>query len=350
MGVCYAVSADGIRWEKPELGITEFRGDLKNNIVFRGPHGAGVFKDLRASDADRRYKMFFKGRRISVAFSPDGLRWGEPVECPEANVRGDTHNNAFWAPTLGRYVGITRTWAAPRGRQVARTSSRDFRRWTGAKVVLEGVADHLQTYAMPVFHYGGVYIGLPAIYNSKADRTHTELAWSPDTVTWHRVSPGTPLIPNGPAEGDYDWGCVYAAAAPVFGQKEIRLYYGASNGRHFSWRDGFFCLATLRPDGFAGYEPASPDRPGTIVTTEVTCSGAVLKITADVGPRGAIRVGVAGTESLGIDKCIPIGRAVTDGAVSWEGGGDLAALKGSKIRLTLEFRNAKIYSFAFDSP
>ena len=31
------------------------------------------------------------------------------------------------------------------------------------------------------------------------------------------------------------------------------LYYGGSDGLHTSWRNGFFCLATLRPDGFAGY-------------------------------------------------------------------------------------------------
>ena len=30
--------------------------------------------------------------------------------------------------------------------------------------------------------------------------------------------------------------------------REIRLYYGASNGTHNGWRDGFLALATLRPD------------------------------------------------------------------------------------------------------
>lgn len=73
MGICYAVSRDGIRWEKPNLGIVEFQGNKENNLVWRGPHGAGVFKDLRDPDPKRRYKMFFKGRKISVAFSGDGL-------------------------------------------------------------------------------------------------------------------------------------------------------------------------------------------------------------------------------------------------------------------------------------
>ncbi len=88
MGVCYAVSKDGIHWEKPELGLVEFNGNKKNNIlmrgyhfkgVFTGPHGAGVFKDLHESDLAKRYKMFFKGSKMAVAFSPDGLHWSVPI-------------------------------------------------------------------------------------------------------------------------------------------------------------------------------------------------------------------------------------------------------------------------------
>ena len=30
--LCYALSDDGIHWEKPEMGLVEFRGSRKNNI------------------------------------------------------------------------------------------------------------------------------------------------------------------------------------------------------------------------------------------------------------------------------------------------------------------------------
>ena len=50
MAICYAVSQDGIKWEKPELGLVEFNGSKQNNIVWRGPHGSGVFKDLRGNN------------------------------------------------------------------------------------------------------------------------------------------------------------------------------------------------------------------------------------------------------------------------------------------------------------
>jgi len=347
MGICYAVSRDGIRWEKPSLGLVEFRGNKENNIVWRGPHGAGVFKDFYDPDPKRRYKMFFKGQKISVAFSGDGLHWGKAIECPEANVRGDTHNNAFYAPTLSEYVGITRTWARPRGRQVARASSKDFLKWSKAKVVLEGLEDHLKTYAMPVFYYGGAYIGLPAICNSKADRTHTELAWSPDTVTWHRIDAGSPLIANSPRKGGYDWGCVYAAAYPVFLRDQIRLYYGGSDDKHFGWRKGAFCLATLRPDGFAGYEQISKDASALVTTSQLLATGRPLALSADVQEDGFVRTRILDDNGEEIASSQPVSQTVTDTRVEWRSEFTTKTLKGKIIRIEFKLRNAKLYSFSF---
>ncbi|MHC4917769.1 MAG: hypothetical protein ACYTGB_20020, partial [Planctomycetota bacterium] len=87
MGICYAVSRDGLKWDKPELGLVEFEGSKANNLVMRGPHGAGVFKDLRDPDPERRYKAFYKG--MAVRFSPDGLRWGDAIRCPQIDARAD---------------------------------------------------------------------------------------------------------------------------------------------------------------------------------------------------------------------------------------------------------------------
>ena len=179
MAICYATSQDGLSWDKPELGIVEYEGSKANNILMRaggrearrgGPHGAGILKDSRDPDPNRRYKALFKSGVISVAFSADGVHWGPPRACAKADSSGDTHNNAFWAPTLKRYVGITRQWGKPLGRQVARTSSADFVDWEPPRVVLQGLDQNQQTYAMPVFEHGGVYIGLVAVHDQEADR------------------------------------------------------------------------------------------------------------------------------------------------------------------------------------
>jgi hypothetical protein len=247
-------------------------------------------------------------------------------------------------------VGFTRTWARPRGRQVARTSSKDFLNWSKAEVVLEGMENHLQTYAMPVFYYAGVYLGLPAIYNSRIDRTHTELAWSEDTITWHRIDPGNPLIANSPEKGRYDWGCVYAAACPVFEKDEIRLYYGSSDDKHFGWRNGYFCLATLRPDGFAGYEQVSKNNSAFVVTRPVIYTGGALCLSADISGQGFVRTRLLNDNDEELASAKPIRQSVTDIKVEWRNELSIQALKDKMVRLEFELSDAKLYSFSFYHP
>lgn len=364
MALCYATSRDGIGWQKPELGLVDYRGSRANNIVLRGPHGAGVIKDARAPDPLRRYKMFASlgERELAVAFSADGIRWGRFLPCPGVNpyqVDG-THYNALWVEERGEYAGFTRL-RAPRTaaaakvgrirgawppRQVGRTASTDFLHWSPASAVLEGTEVNLQIYSMPVFRHGNLYLGLPAVHDQHTDRVWTELAWSPDTVAWHRVCPGSPVIANAGLAGGYDWGCAYAAAHPVILRNEIRLYYGASNFQHTSWRDGFLCLATLRPDGFACYRQVRGDRPATVVTTPLPWSGAALRVTADVAPIGALGVSVLDHTSTRVLARGQVTGTVTDGTVTWSDP-PAAALSGHAVRLRFTLNGAGLYSFSF---
>ena len=355
MAICYATSEDGLAWVKPELALVEYDGSKANNILWRGggntralragPHGAGIFKDLRDPDPARRYKAFLKSEILSVAFSADGVHWQPPIACPEANSAGDTHNNAFWAPTLGEYVGVTRQWRRnPFRRQVARTSSVDFINWTETEIALEGLDENDQTYAMPVFFHGGVYIGLVSIHDQRSDRVWVELTWSPDTKEWHRVLPGVPLIPNGD-DGTHDWGCVYAAACPVFLENEIRLYYGGSDGLHTSWRNGFFCLATLRPDGFAGYRASDVAEPATVTTTPVFAGDAPLRVSADIAEGGELAVRVLGDGNQVLAQSQPITSTVSDTQVRWLDDSALDTIRTKPARLQFVFRKATVYSF-----
>lgn len=41
MAICYATSKDGIKWNKPEMGLVEFEGSKTNNILWRGKEGEG---------------------------------------------------------------------------------------------------------------------------------------------------------------------------------------------------------------------------------------------------------------------------------------------------------------------
>jgi hypothetical protein len=341
MGICYATSKDGINWEKPDLGLVEYNGSKKNNIVWRGPHGAGVFKDLQEEDPAKRYKVIFQG--IAVSFSIDGIHWNEKTKVDGVKVAGDTHNNALWAPTLNKYVGITRTWGDEYGREVARIESDDFVNWTREEVVLHGTNKDLQTYAMPTFYYCGVYLGLLAVHQQSTDRVWTELTWSPDTRNWFRIDEGNPLIVNSDKKLNYDYGCVYACAYPVFTDDKIMLYYGGSDWLHFGWRNGSLCLATLRPDGFAGYVQNNRDQEGVIVTKLISYSGGALKLTADVEKGGAIKITVLD----GHGRQIAVARSITN-SITNEMLHINNKIKEENISLKIEIKKAKVYSFSIE--
>jgi hypothetical protein len=363
MAICYATSKDGITWDKPELKLVEFEGSKANNILWRGtgpvdkskeglwsgPHGTGVFKDLRETDPNRRYKAILKYGMLSVAFSADGIHWGPAINRPEADSAGDTHNNALWAPTLGKYVGITREWGRSGSeyvRQVAWTSSDDFDNWEKVQIVMQGEDPNHQMYAMPIFYYGGVYIGLVAVHDQEADRVWTELTWSPDTKEWHHVLPGTPLISNDGVEGDYDWGCAYPAAYPVFLDDEIRLYYGGSDGLHTSWRNGYLCMATLRPDGFAGYTSTDAAKPATVTTTPVFDGTAPLRVSADVADGGQLVVRVLDEKDQVLAESNPLTATVSDAEVQWQND---SALGAKPAQLQFAFQDATVYSFSMQA-
>ena len=195
-----------------------------------------------------------------IWFSADGIHFGEGINIGSLD-KGDTNQGIWWDTKLKKYVLITRHWGGETTdgryghmghRQKSRSESSDFIHWSKPEVVIEGVDLRMQIHDMPVVPHAGVYLGMVGLFDINASRQWCELAWSPDTVTWHRVDPGSPLIVNSPNKGGYDWGCVYTAAYPVFLRDQIRLYYGGSDDKHFGWRKGAFCLARLRPDGFAG--------------------------------------------------------------------------------------------------
>lgn len=345
----YATSKDGIVWQKPELGLHGFDGSTRNNAVARDVPNVGVFKDPHDPDPKRRYKMIYDvGRgKMRVRFSPDGLHWSDPILPKGLGPTGDTHNNAFWDERLGKYVLITRIYRGER--LVARSESKDFLNWEKPVVVLRSTPKEgrtHQTYCMPAFPYANVYLGYVMMYHAGTDRTvDCELVWSPDSVRWRRVQPGTPFIPRGP-KGSYDSACIYAPAGPpIVRDGQIWIYYGGSAAVHRGWkRDCLPCLARLRVDGFAGYQPAKPGARGTITTAPMRCTGDPLRVSADARG-GALRAAVVDAEGLGLDDCEPITDDVTDGVVRWRSGRKLSDLKGKVVRLKFELSSATLYAF-----
>ena len=341
MGVCYAESSDGIAWTKPELGLVEFNGSTANNLVMRDMHGGGVMRDGVELDPDRRYKSLLQE---GAASSPDGFHWTR-IEAHGIGAVGDTHNNVIRHTTSGNLVGFTRLWDGGQ-RVVGRTETADFERWSPAEPIMQALPDepHRQTYTLIPFAVHSVYVGFVMILDTETDVVDCELAWSPDTVEWHRIAPGEPIIPRG-SEGSFDWGCVYAAACPVPDGGDVRLYYSGGDDTHMSWRKAAIGLARTRRDRYAGMAPVDIGESAVVETAPVACTGGALRVNADAVD-GSVRVGILDSESHTIAACRPIEADVLDGAMTWSGG-DLAPFVGNTVRLVFEVRDASLYGFSF---
>ena len=148
---------------------------------------------------------------------------------------------------------------------------------------------------------------------------------------------------NSPQRGDYDWGTVYASF-PIVHNDEIRIYYGGCNGQHFDWRDGFLCLATLRPDGFAGYSPVDTDRPA-IVTTEPIKVAGDLCVSADVSRGGSVTASMLDRKGNVIAQARPITTDVSNHRVQWSDGATLEDCIGRDVRLRFTLKKSTVYAF-----
>ncbi len=344
----YATSKDGIRWDKPELGIHKFAGSSANNIVARDCPNVGVFKDLHDADPARRYKMVSDVGlgKPQVRFSADGIHWGEALAAHGFGAQnGDTHNNAFWDERSGKYLWFTKLYLGER--LVSRFESDDFLTWKNNGLVLrssiaEGRAS--QTYCMPVFRYGSIYLSYVMMYNVGSDRSvDCELAWSHDGLQWQRVAPGTPFIPRG-AKGRYDSECIYAMAGPpILRDGKLMIFYGGDDFPHTGWkRHCLPSLATLRPDGFAGYTPVEPGKPAHVLTRTLILKSEPVCITADVSSGGSLRVSAVDEQGTVLDAAEPISTSVTDAALKWKKG----AFTAPAARFRIELDHAVLYAIS----
>ena len=99
---CYAESQDGIQWTRPELGIVEFRGSTKNNIVLQGAtsHNITSWRDRNPDSLpEARYKAVGGLFRVGLTLfqSGDGIHWKKSRE-GLLPLKGnfDSQNVIFW--------------------------------------------------------------------------------------------------------------------------------------------------------------------------------------------------------------------------------------------------------------
>jgi hypothetical protein len=124
-------------------------------------------------------------------------------------------------------------------------------------------------------------------------------------------------------------------------------YTGGSDGYHFGWRNGFFCLATLRPDGFAGYRQIESNKPAKIKTIPIVHGNRPLRLSANIGQKGYVKVRLFDKRNKLLAESEPLNGNFSDKKVTWRDGFSFDKLAKKPAQIQFEFQDATIYSFSF---
>lgn len=98
----HAESDDGVHWRKPELGIVEFAGSTRNNIICGDAHCSTV--TYNEDHPNHPYLMFSKGSH-SLRGSRDGLNWFPLTADSQWGQMSDS-GACVYDPFRKRYVAI----------------------------------------------------------------------------------------------------------------------------------------------------------------------------------------------------------------------------------------------------
>lgn len=374
----YATSKDGLRWEKPELGIHEFGGSKANNILLPDGNGWVVMVDDFESDPARRYKALLAAP-IRVGgfygyYSADGIQW-KPYSEERLIPFGSEMVQIMRDPATKKYFAYIRPYAPrhyPKSEKQKRlgavTVSDDFLTWQPMKVVLtpDAVDDawvkdkdaRTEFYSMHGFPYGQSYLGvIPMFYITQIHEKKGELQskydgpmdgqliTSRDGLEWHRMKDRSPVIPSGET---FDRSIMNVATAPLIVDDEIWLYYTAINTTHggpVPPKKISIGLAKWRLDGFVSLDAG--EKEGVVETVPISNRSGQLFINADAA-KGQVKVEVLDAEGkvlpgYAADDCVPIRSDAVDQEIRWRDHGELP--QGAPFRLRFLVQHASLYSY-----
>ena len=368
---CYAVSHDGISWDKPALDVVAGT----NIVMAQHRDSSTIWLDLAERDPARRFKMTLWHDHYLVLFvSGDGIHW---TEIGRSGPAGD-RTTFFYNPFRQVWVfSIRDERSAGRSRRYLETP--DFERgahwhedgpvpWVSADVDDPRRPEYnvpAEIYNLDCVAYESLLLGLFTIFrgerNEREKPNDVCVGFSRDGFHWDRPDRRA-FLPVSEHVGDWNWANVQSAGGGclVIGD-QIYFYVSGRRGVPGSGDPGVCStgLAILRRDGFASMDyAASPSgieridpsiEPGTLTTRPVRFSGRHLFVNLDV-PAGDLRVEVLDREARPLPgfsaaQCVPITGDHATARVAWTGAGDLAALAGQTVRFRFRLTGGSLYAF-----
>ena len=393
----YAESIDGIHWEKPSLGLVEYKGSRDNNLLLIEPAPLGainlkVLIEPDDPDPSRRFKMtiqtwWWDGEKrgsgtLVPLLSADGFRWRLGVKASPVNGFLPMQNMLLpryhfeAAGGLYRWKGFYHAagqTGAPvhavdsSGRAVTIVRSANFMDWSdtatlsfirnGQHLSFPGGSGEEAHEGVSVWHRGNVLLGLYGLWHGAPDwagRT-IDLGFVISNDGLHFREPITDFvfIPRG-QDRDWDQGGLLQGQGFENVGDQTYIWYGAWDprvGLDYVPRGGVG-LATLERDRFGSLSARDPSNPAAFVTSALQIDlPARLWINADgLSPDGKLWVelldelerplaGFSGDDAAILQQSglrIP---------VSWKGKERIPDTGAPfKIRVTFEGKDIKFYA------
>lgn len=380
--LCYATSADGITWTKPNLGKVDYLGSTANNILNK-LGGTVAYNPTEATAPNAKpYKLLTydpdpQGYHGFV--SADGISWDEVASTPRlpygdvSNLTYDAAKNQYIATTKQRTVDIATT-PITNDRMAFVSTSRDFVNWTTPRLAVEGDARddaaavgagglEAQIYGMPVYPYESTYVAMPWVYDidnytegvsaSSGDGPIVpQIASSQDLVRWSRPA-RQPVLRLGES-GAWDDSMIFTSTTLHVNDSTVSVYYGGFNVAHGggNGQTAKIGLASWRRDGWVSLHNAGDDA-GTVVTKPITFTGDALHLNTVVKAGGSVRVEILNAAGTAPENGFAVGQAVEitgdrlNATAQWTGGRPLSELVGQQVRLKFHLDGADLYSYWF---
>ncbi len=108
---CYAISKDGLNWYKPDLGIVNYNGSTRNNIISNEFEGVSV----TYNNGSFYLLSYITYEPIALYKSSDGKNF-EKVQTFSIPYCCDTQNQIMWDNKNSQYKLYMRSWYDPKNK------------------------------------------------------------------------------------------------------------------------------------------------------------------------------------------------------------------------------------------